>query len=299
VAAGRMHDDELEADMPLLRRLLAAQFPRWAHLPIERVASAGTDNAVYRLGNDLVARLPRIQWAGDRVDREQRWLPRLAPLLPAAIPVPRGRGVPGESYPWHWSVYSWIEGENPIVGSLADPGALAIDLAEFVNALHAIDPTDGPPAHRGQPLVTRDAPTRAAIEALHGSIAADVAAAAWQEALQTAEWPGPAAWVHGDLSPGNVLVAGGRLRAVIDFGGAGLGDPACDLLVAWNLLPPDARSAFRSAVRVDDATWARGRGWALSVALIQLPYYRDSNPELAANARHVIGEVCADHQRER
>ncbi len=164
-----------------------------------------------------------------------------------------------------------------------------------MKALHRIDPTGGPPASRGVPLEMEDDPTRTAIAALRGMVDTHATTAAWDAALQTPAWSGPSVWVHGDLAPGNLLLRGGRLSAVIDFAGLGVGDPACDLIVAWNLLPADARNVFRADLGVDDATWARGRGWGLSVALIQLPYYKDTNPALAANARHVIREVLADY----
>ncbi len=292
--AGRMHAGEVATEVSLVRRLLAGQFPQWADRPIEPVPSAGTDNALYRRGDDMVVRLPRIHWAVKDVEKEHEWLPRLAPLLPVAIPVPLGRGEPAEGYPWFWSVYRWRDGENPAVDRIADHGFLATELAQFVAALHRIDPTGGPPAGRGVPLREQDAPTRAAIGALHGMIDTAVVAAAWDAALQVPAWSRPPVWVHGDLSPGNLLIVDGRFSAVIDFGCLGVGDPACDLIVAWNLLPDDTRNVFRAALRVDDATWERGRGWALSIALIQLPYYHATNPVLAANARHVIHEVLAD-----
>ena len=292
-----MHADEVHTDVPLVRRLLAAQFPKWADLPIRSVPSAGTDNALYRVGDDMVVRLPRIHWAVESVEKEHQWLPRLAPLLPVAVPVPLGKGMPGEGYPWQWSIYRWLEGENPTVGGVADSGSLARDLAMFIAALQRVDPSNGPAAGRGVPLAMREAPTRAAIEALDGMIDTDATTAAWDAAVRTPEWPGPAVWLHGDLAPGNVLLVNGRLSAVIDWGGLGVGDPACELAVAWNLLSADTRNIFRAALGVDDSTWARGRGWALSVALIQLPYYRETNPVLAANARHVIHEVLDDQWR--
>jgi aminoglycoside phosphotransferase (APT) family kinase protein len=180
---------------------------------------------------------------------------------------------------------------------LSQPDLLATDLAGFVTALHAIDPTGGPEAGRGVPLSERDAPTRQAIKALEGIIDATAVTAAWTAALQVPTWTGSPVWIHGDLAPGNVLVVDGRLSAVIDFGCLGVGEPACDLIVAWNLLPASARGVYRAALGVDDPTWFRGRGWALSIALIQLPYYRETNPELAASARHVIAEVLADRAR--
>ncbi|MEV7782222.1 aminoglycoside phosphotransferase family protein [Kitasatospora sp. NPDC088351] len=293
-AAARMHPDEPDIDAALVRRLLAVQFPQWASLPLERVASSGTDNAMFRLGPELAVRLPRVGWAAESVDREQHWLPRLAPQLPLPIPTPLAQGRPGSGYPWQWSVIRWLGGGNPIVGSIAEPVQLARDLAGFVTALRAVDPADGPPSSRGVPLASRDGATRAAIARLDGAINTEAATAVWDKALRLPEHAGPTVWVHGDLSPGNVLLAGRRLGAVIDFGLIGVGDPTVDLIVAWNLLPGIARSAFRTALAADEAAWARGRAWALSIALIQLPYYRHTNPALAANARHVIREVLAD-----
>lgn len=291
-----MHAAEVDTDVSLVGRLLAAQFPQWADLPIEPVASAGTDNAIYRLGDDMAVRLPRIHWAVKDVDKEHQWLPRLAPLLPVAIPVPLGKGEPAAGYPWHWSVYPWLHGENPAVDRFTDRGSLALELAQFVAALRRIDPTGGPPAGRGVPLEERDAPTRTAIDALHGMVDTAAVTAAWDAALQVPAWPGPPVWVHGDLSAGNLLTVDGRLSAVIDFGGLGVGDPACDLIVAWGLFSGEARDVFRDALQIDDATWARGRGWALSTALLELPYYQKTNPVLAASARHRIDAVLADHQ---
>jgi aminoglycoside phosphotransferase (APT) family kinase protein len=298
VCAGKMHDDEADIDDALVRRLLTTQFPQWAALPIKRVASDGTVNAMYRLGEDMAVRLPLVESGAKDVAGERQLLTRLAPLLPVAIPVPLGEGMPTEDYPWPWSVYRWLAGENPVVGGMTDPDGFAMDLADFVTALRGIDPTDGPPAYRGGPLAEQDAGTRSAIEALDGMIDTEAATAAWDECLsQARSWAGPPVWVHGDLMPGNLLTVDGRLNAVIDFGTVGVGDPACDLIAAWNLLPVEARKIYRDALQVDDAAWARGRGRALSMALIQLPYYKDTNPGMAANARHVIKEVLADHAR--
>jgi aminoglycoside phosphotransferase (APT) family kinase protein len=290
----KMHANELHTDVALVGRLLSSQFPHWSDLPIERVASSGTDNALYRLGEDMVVRLPRIDWAVGGVENAHEWLPRLAPLLPVAVPVPLARGTPAVGYPWPWSVYPWLEGENPTVEPIAHPELLANDLAEFVDALRRVDLAGGPLAGRGVPLAERDEPTRAAIAALRGMVDTDAVTAAWEAALRTPPWSGPPVWVHGDLAPGNLLLRDGRLAAVIDFGGVGVGDPACDLMPAWNLLPPSARGVFRAGLGVDDATWDRGRGWALTVALLQLPYYKDTNPKLAASSRHVIRQVLAE-----
>lgn len=294
MTAGKMHADEVDTDLPLVARLLAAQFPQWAGLSLAPVPSAGTDHALYRLGSDMVVRLPRIGWATGQADKEFRWLPVLAPHLPLTVPTPLVIGAPGEGYPFRWSVYRWLPGKNATVGSIADWHAAATTLAGFVAALQRIDPAGGPPpAGRGGPLVERDEAVRAAIAALGKRVDANAATTAWEVSLHAPVYNGPSVWLHGDLLPGNLLVVGGKLSAVIDFGGLSVGDPACDLQPAWNPLPADVRSVFRAALAVDDATWARGRGWALSQALIALPYYWDTNPGMVAMARRTLGAVLA------
>ncbi|MET9393020.1 aminoglycoside phosphotransferase family protein [Streptomyces sp. NPDC006624] len=289
-----MHQDEVDLDVPLVARLVADQFPRWAGLPLRRLESSGTENAMFRLGADKVVRLPRHPRAVEAVTHELRWLPRLGPDLPAASPVPLGRGRPGEGFPWPWSVYGWLEGRNPVPGALEAPGPLAADLGAYVTALRRIDASDGPPGYRGGPLARRDDSVREALALLEGRVDTAALTRLWEEALRVPEHSGPPVWAHGDLMAGNLLVSGGRLRAVIDFGTVGVGDPAVDLISAWCLLPAGARGAFREAVGADDAEWARGRGWALSIAVVALPYYWETNPPVAENSRHVIREVLAE-----
>lgn len=228
------------------------------------------------------------------MEREHHWLPRLAPALPVAVPAPLGMGRPGSGYPWPWSVYRWLDGECPAIGGAAEDRVPTQDLAEFVAALRRIDPAGGPSSYRSEALAERDAMTRAAIGQLRGVIDADAATALWDAALRATAWQEPAVWIHADLQPGNVLLAGGRLSAVIDFGCMGLGDPAVDLIAAWYLLTADARGVFRTALDVDDAAWSRGRGWALSVALGEVSYYRETYPEKAALGRYVIAEVLSE-----
>lgn len=288
------HSGGIAIDVVMVGQLVAAQCPQWAHLPVEPVASTGTDNALFRLGDDLLVRLPRVPWAVAQVAKEQRWLPWLAPRLPLAIPEPLAHGAPGAGYPWPWSIYRWLDGTATT--PRLDDRRMASDLAAFLSVLHRLDPRDGPAAgahnfFRGVPLAQRDALTRAAIASLVPTIDADAATAAWATALRAPPWPGPPVWIHGDLQPANLLTTDGGLCAVIDFGGLGVGDPACDLLAAWNLLTTDARTVFRDALAVDEATWTRGRGWALSTAVIALDHYQHSNPALAALSRRTINAV--------
>ena len=258
-----MHTDELSIETPLVRRLLEEQFPEWSPLRLEGVPSTGTDNALYRLGDDVVVRLPRIEWATGAIAKDFRWLPLLAPPLPVPIPAPLARGRPGAGFPWEWGVYSWLPGENPPLGS--GGAGLASDLASFVRAVRQVDSSGAPPSRRGRPLATQDERARQALAEVPG------AAEAWDEALAVPEWQGRPVWLHADLLPGNLLVRKGRLVAVLDFAVAGVGDPACDLIPAWTVLSGETRELFRLEAGLDDDAWARGRGWALSIGLIALP----------------------------
>jgi aminoglycoside phosphotransferase (APT) family kinase protein len=296
----RMHADEVHIDIPLVRRLLAVQFPDWADLTLRPVSPLGTDNAIYRLGHDMVVRLPRRERANQRLEKELEWLPRLTPHLPLAIPTPKVRGTAAEGYPFTWSVYTWLRGESATEHVVADMNQLAIDLARFLTALQRLDSTAGPSpgAHnffRGVPLKARDQMTRTAIASLGERIDVDAVTAAWEAALRAPEWGCPAVWIHGDLDPRNVLVEQGRLCAVIDFGSLGVGDPACDVMAAWKFFSPVARHLFRTALAVDDSTWMRGRGWALSQALMAQSYYTEqTNPTLVREAHRWIAEVLSD-----
>lgn len=298
---GKMHPDQLPIDERLVRRLLAAQLPQWADLPLERVASAGTENAIYRLGDELAVRLPYRAAKTTQVDKDHRWLPFLAPRLPLPIPVPLARGAPAEGYPSQWSVCRWLPGETASLDRLADPCRAATELARFVHALQRVDPQGGPAPgehnfHRGVPLAARGGYTRAAIARCEGLLDTRAVTAAWERDLAAPAWKEPPVWIHGDLAPGNLLARDGRLSGVIDWGGLGVGDPATELQPAWNLFRGESRAAFRASIAVDDATWARGRGLALSVALVALPYYLETNPAIVRSAREVIDEVVADHE---
>lgn len=291
----RMHDREMDTDPGMVARLLAAQFPELATLPIERVPSPGTDNALYRIGDDWVARLPRIDWALGQGEKERLWLPKLAPHLPLTLPVQIAQGQPGEGYPYAWTIYRWLSGESATYERLADPDQAARDLAAFIGALQRIDTTGGPDARaqrlRGAPLSTRDAAVRQAIAQLADSIDVGSALHVWEAALRASEWVRAPVWFHGDLLPGNLLVDHGQLSAVIDWSGLGVGDPACDLMSAWALFRGESRAKFRAALAVDDATWARARGHALAQAAIFIPYYLNTNPVGVANAWRQLNAV--------
>jgi aminoglycoside phosphotransferase (APT) family kinase protein len=288
----RRHADEVETDVALVRRLLEEQFPEYVALPLQPVAESGTVNALYRLGDELAVRIPRNRpssWSG--LARELDWLPRLAPLLPVRVPVPVARGRPSGEYPHEWAIFEWLPGENPVPGDV--PDALAEELADLVRTLHAVELEGGPPAARRSPE-QMDEFTRRNLLALEDELDTARAEAIWNETLAVPEWPQPPVWIHCDLMPGNLLLLDDRLGAVIDWEGAGMGDPAVDLIVAWNVLPPSGRQIFRDAVGYDDDTWARGRGWALATGLGGIPYYRDTFPEFAANSRRTVDQVLEE-----
>jgi aminoglycoside phosphotransferase (APT) family kinase protein len=297
-----MHKGEIAISEALVRRLLAGQFPEWADLPIMPVRSAGTVNAIFRLGDDLSLRLPRIVWGKHEPVKEHRLLPKLAPHLPLAIPVPLALGMPDSGYPWHWTVNRWLEGENVTLDRIDDEEQLALDLAGFITTLHSIDTGGRRPvgvlaSDRGEHVALRDAGTREAIAACRGLLDVELVTEVWDTALYIPAWEGAPVWLHTDINAGNLLARNGRLSAVIDWGGLALGDPAVDLIVAWDLLMPDTRGIFRAAMAVDDATWARGRAWALSWGLVALPYYVERNPLLAGIARYAIEEVVGEYER--
>jgi aminoglycoside phosphotransferase (APT) family kinase protein len=296
VAAPKMHADEVDTDAGLVRRLLAGQFPHWAELAIEPVVSYGTDHDIYRLGDRLAARLPRIGWATEQAAKEAEWLPKLAPHLPLRVPVQLAMGRPAEGYPFAWSVSEWLPGENAN-GTIDDLEQAAVDLAAFVNALHRVDATGvepRPPRARGSPLAELDEQVRRSIAELGDRIDGDAALRSWEESLDAPRSGGGEVWVHGDLLPGNLLVVDGRLSAVIDFGGLNVGDPACDLQPAWNVFADDSRARYRAELRVDDASWLRGRGWALYQAVSALPYYWNTNPGMIRQASRALAQVLAD-----
>ncbi len=292
-----MHADEIPTDELLVRRLLQSQFPEWASLPITRVELMGTDNALFRLGDEMVVRLPRRTHTAAPLEKECRWLPRVGPLLPVAVPVPVAQGAPAHGYPLPWAVYTWLPGERATAERITDGRLFTADLAGVLAAMRRIDPVGGPPPgehnfSRGEPLANRDSATRSAIASLAADIDARRLIAAWDKALEAPRWEHAPVWIHGDLDRQNMLVIDGRLTGLIDFGGLAVGDPACDVMVVWKVLSPEQRDAFRATLTIDDATWSRSRGWAITQAVVALEYYTDAtHPVLVREARRWLAEV--------
>jgi aminoglycoside phosphotransferase (APT) family kinase protein len=275
----------------LVRCLVARSFPAWADLPVRPVERDGWDNATFRLGDDLSVRLPTADGYVPQVEKEHRWLPVLGRALPVPIPEPIAIGAPGCGFDRPWSVRRWLEGDDAAGVPIADPVGLAGDVAAFVIALHRIDPTDGPPAGphsfwRGGPLEVYDRETREAIERLGARIDGAAALRTWEAALAR-PWDAAPVWVHGDVTPSNLLLRDGRLAAVLDFGCLAVGDPACDTVMAWTCFEGAASAAFQRALPLDEGTWARGRAWALWKALITLRDHADDPGALEAVARRV------------
>ncbi len=299
-----MTEAEAPPDLDLARRLVADQFPHWAHLPVREVEHSGWDNRTFRLGDEMSIRLPRSRHYREQVAKEQRWLPVLGPQLPVPIPRPVAQGVPGPGYPYDWSVYAWIDGAPANLERVDDLVGFARRVGEFLVALRDCDATNGPlPGQhnwwRGGPLDFYLEQARTALTTVADELdGRDVAAASiiLDEAVAT-RWPHPPVWFHGDIAFGNLLVRDGRLAAVIDFGTSGIGDPACDVVLAWTLLSGAARQAYAESLALDHDTWARGRGWGLWKALITLAGNRDSDQTEADEARRVLREILADPVR--
>ena len=293
-----METDDITVE--LVARLIASQFPQLATLPLTPVAESGVDNRTFRLGAAYSVRLPSADRYAHQVDKEHRWLPMLARHLPLPIPQPWARGTPEHGYPWHWSIFRWLPGAS--IAASQPPGdlnGLAADLGSFLAALHRIDPTNGPPATDRNwfraSANARDRQTRAAITALDGVIDTAAAIRVWDAARRTPEVESPV-WIHGDVRAGNLLVVEDQLRAVIDFGCCGIGDPAFDLEVAWDLLSEESRATFRERLELDDATWARARGWKLWAASRALVEGLETGAEWVESLRRVIAEVLSDHR---
>jgi aminoglycoside phosphotransferase (APT) family kinase protein len=294
--------DRTSIDASLARRLVDSQFPQWSDLPIAEVEVDGWDNRTFRLGSELTVRLPSGDWYAQQVAKEQRWLPVLAPRLPLPIPAPVARGEPDSGFPYPWSVYRWLEGELASKARIADLTGFATTLAGFLSVLGRIDATGGPEPgqhnfFRGGPLSTYADETHEAIDALGAEVPRDRVERVWEDAMATS-WDRDPVWFHGDVATGNLLVRDERLAAVLDFGSSGVGDPACDVVIAWTFLSGASRDRFRADLGVDAATWSRGRGWGLWKALISLVGHLENDSPDAALARRDVEQILADHARD-
>jgi aminoglycoside phosphotransferase (APT) family kinase protein len=297
----RMHDDQVDITPGAVARLVASQFPQWRDLPVRPVASHGTVNALFRLGDEIVLRFP-LRPSPDpglrqELSAEQDTARRVAAHVPVPVPEPAGFGEPGDGYPGPWTAYSWIPGETVSSENIGDPDAFARDLAGFVSALHGMDTAGRTWTGRGRggPLRLRDESVRRALAESVTLTDTVRLAGIWARCLEA---PHDAAdvWIHADLMPGNLLVRDGRLAGVIDVEDVCVGDPAVDLMPAWNLLAPGPRQVYRRALGVSDATWERGRGWAIVQAIVALPYYVDTNPVMADTARRTLDAVLGEEQ---
>ncbi|KOV72780.1 phosphotransferase [Streptomyces sp. AS58] len=296
MVAERTANTRPRIDEALVRRLIDTQFPQWAGLALKLLDPAGSDHVIYRLGDELSVRLPRHAGAIGQARKEFQWLPRLAPHLPLAIPVPVGVGDPDFGYPWPWAVSRWLDGEVATVDALGNSSRAAVELAQFLAALQRFAPGDMTADNTredltGRPLSVRDRATRDAIAEVDGVFDTTTMTELWNAALSTPGWDRSPVWFHGDFHTGNLLTSDGRLSAVIDFGGLGMGDPACDLMIAFTLMSAKSRAVFRDALGVDDATWMRGRGWALATGLNAYTTYAAVNPRVAAQTTRQITQA--------
>jgi aminoglycoside phosphotransferase (APT) family kinase protein len=291
-----MHPDQLDIDADIVAALVADQFPQWRGQAVRRVESGGTVNAQFRLGDRVVLRFPLVKTSAEELATEAGHARRIGPAVPLAVPEPLGLGRPGPGYPGPWAAYRWIDGEVATPDTFGEPEAR--ELAGFVRALRAIG-TGGrewPGRGRGGPLDGQDAWVRHSLSLSRDLIDTARLTTLWDDVRSGPEYGGPAVWLHADLMPGNLLMRDGRLAAVIDLGAVTVGDPAVDLLPAWCLMTPGPRRAYREALAADDATWARGRGWALVQAIGALPYYQQSNPGMARTAARTLNSILSDEE---
>lgn len=284
----------IEINLSLVIKLIKQQFPQWSHLAISPVDQGGIDNRTFRLGNELLIRLPSAEVYAAQVEKEQQWLPILAPHLSTTIPTPVAQGSPSKDYPWSWSIYRWIRGESANLVELnpLDQHGIAKQLANFLKELHQISIQNAPPAgahnyYRGAHPCVYDKETRLSISTL-SSDRADKATDIWEKALNS-QWNKNPVWIHGDFASGNILLKEKRLTAIIDFGCMGIGDPACDLTIAWTFLDKKSREIFKSHLNIDKNTWERARGWALWKAL------QKGGPE-AAKKEEIINILINEHE---
>jgi aminoglycoside phosphotransferase (APT) family kinase protein len=272
---------------------LTQQFPHLAENPITVVRSTGTVNALYRIDHDLYVRLPRVGTWAESIEREWTWLPRLAPYISLKIPKPFALGKPTHWYPYPWAIYHWIDGFSYQDDLISDERQVAYDLVNFILELRSAD-MEGAPRGGRPPLIELDAATRSAIESSRGVIDTQAVSAAWALSLESPPWDGKPVWMHGDLLRSNLLVEDGRLSAVIDFGGVGIGDTAADVIPAWSVFNKVGRETFRQLLAVDDHTWRRARGYALHQALMIIPYYPKTNPEFVSMAKRTVDEILTE-----
>ena len=290
-------DYRLDVSVALVSQLISQQFPQWADLPIRPVAVSGWDNRTFHLGDAMSVRLPSGQEYAAQVAKEQKWIPFLAQHISVQICQPIAMGKPSKNYPWHWSVYRWIDGQsaNTLKSHELDFKTIAEQLAQFLHELHQIDSTGGPITDRGGSPIFYDDETRATITQLQDLIDVDTATSVWDAAIQS-RWHKLPVWSHGDLSSGNILVQDNRLCAVIDFGSITIGDPACDLVIAWTFLHGKSRQIFKDLMNLDDDTWARARGWALWKAMITLAAMSDKTSQQALTQLQIINDILDEYR---
>lgn len=256
----------MKIDETFAKKLIEGQFPEWSSLPIHEVKNSGWDNRTFHLGEDMLIRIPRDKEHAPPILNEYQWLPKLATQLPTLIPMPIGLGEPTIECPWHWSINRWIKGETVTKERIQNMSAFAEELGLFLKAFQSLDTTGGPEAgahnfYRGGSLHAYDHEMEVAIPRIENSQEREVATKLWQEALSSQREKEPV-WVHGDFAIGNILVENGHLKAVIDFGQLAIGDPACDLVIAWNFFSGKSREVFKNKVALDRNTWIRALGWA-------------------------------------
>lgn len=289
-----LHNTEAKLSLEVVKQLLNEQFPEWSHQTIHPLSHQGTDNVMLKLGENKILRFPRTQRSEESLKKEFLWLPKLDSSLPIQIPHILGVGRPNEQYPYQWAIVNFLEGRSPSDSNPLNLTLAAKDLGNFIKELQKVDTINAPLCSRKPPSMSCDKETRESMLALSDVFDIKVIDKLWDLALEVSSWKMDPVWLHGDIHAGNLLVQGRKLTGVIDFGMSGVGDPACDLIVAWMLFDQDAREIFHSAVNPDEAMWDRARGCALHFGIMAYSYYKNRDPFLAGVAKRTLNEILMD-----
>ncbi|MFK7824157.1 MAG: aminoglycoside phosphotransferase family protein [Oligoflexales bacterium] len=290
----KLHDDEVDIDVTIVKHLIAKQFPQYDRQVVSALVPSGTDNKMFKLGLDKIVRLPRTSGAVASLQKEEKWLPIIGENLPTAVPIPIHAGEPTKEYPFPWLIIPFISGSTPGLSNPLDGEQAAFDLAKFIGAMQQQDTNGAPLCTRGQHIKNRDSAVRKSVELLGDEYDLDQLLEIWNDSVNTPRWEGPSCWIHGDLHVGNILSNGGKINAIVDFGLCGVGEPSCDFMPAWTLLKKENREKFRSLINADENCWKRARGWAFSMGVLGYPYYKNTNPIFASIAKNAMDQAIAD-----
>lgn len=294
MAENKLHDDEVDIDIKIVRKLLDEQFPQYKQEELMSMRTSGTDNRMFNLGSDKLVRLPRTEGAVASLEKEALWLPQIGPKLPIEVPIPIHTGKSSKEYPFPWLICPFLEGASPNNSNPLDQEQAVLDLAKFIKQMQKLNTKNAPTCSRGQHIKIRDNTVKKYIPLLKEEYDISLLSEIWDSVINTPEWKGLSYWIHGDLHEGNILSKKGKIIAVVDFGLCGVGEPSCDYMCAWTLLGKESREKFKSLLNPDPSCWKRGLGWSFSMGILGYPYYKKTNPVFAEIAKRSMDQAIED-----